>query len=302
MPVAFVDLGRNGGQLSFKGLAGLRLHQHVGLEPHAHAAGFEFRDAGFELHLPHVGDHHDRQVAGNGAGVVVALHHVAGDRRGDGGVALHFARAPQRRVGLRQVGDRKVALGDGRAARGLCAVKTLARQRALLEQVRGAVVLENGVGERRFRGFEGGLADRHGGDGGVGLRVNLATVDGGNGLALRHGVADVDQHAFDGARQLRLDGDAAERGEGARDLERRLDGAGGRRHGRDIDHGRRRRHCFRRRFGGGGGTAAGGDQRRAKNEGSNRDPEVGNTTIHDGSLQRAPGRPQFLLQPSTSSG
>ena len=114
-----------------------------------------------------------------------------------GRVALHFARAPQRGIRLRQVRGREIALRDAGAVRGLRRIEPLAGQRALFEQVLRAIVFEHRVGERRFSVFERRLGHRDRGDRGIGLRIDLAAVDRGNGLAHRHRIADVDQHLLD---------------------------------------------------------------------------------------------------------
>ena len=131
--------------------------------------------AGFELQLANVGDDDDRQVAGNGARVVVALDDEAGDRRVAAScrAALRVTRA-QRGLGLRQIRLREVALRDGRAVRGLRRVETLARQRAALEQALGAIVLGHRVGQRRLRAFDRRVRDGDGGNGRVDLRVDFA--------------------------------------------------------------------------------------------------------------------------------
>ena len=110
-------------------------------------------------------------------GVVVALDDEAGDRRGEGRVALDFARAAQRRLGLREVRRREIALRDAGAVRGLRRVEALTGQRALLEQVLRAIVFEHRVGESRFRGLERRLRHGDGGDRRIDLRVDLAAID-----------------------------------------------------------------------------------------------------------------------------
>ena len=125
---------------------------------------------------------------------------MAGHRRDQRGVALDLAGAAQRGLGLGEAGAGQLALGHGRPVRGLGGVEPLARQGALLEQDAGAVELEHRVGQRRFGALEPGLGDVDAGRHGVGLRVDLAAVDGRDRLALAHRLADVDEHPLDGAR------------------------------------------------------------------------------------------------------
>ena len=120
--------------------------------PTLQPAGLELRHAGFELQHPQVGDDHDRVVARDGAGIVVALDDVAGDRRDQRGITLDLAGAALRGLGLGEAGAGQLALGQrADLLRGLGGVEPLARQGALLEQVAGAIELEHRVGQRRLR-------------------------------------------------------------------------------------------------------------------------------------------------------
>ena len=117
--------------------------------------------------------------------VVVALDDEAGDRRVQGGVALHLADTAERGFRLRQIGLGKVALRHGRTMRRFGGVETLPRQRAALEQRLRAFMLENGVGEPGVGALERRLGDANRGDAGVHLRVHFAAIDRGQRPGLR---------------------------------------------------------------------------------------------------------------------
>ncbi len=172
--VALVDLGHDRGELSGEGLAGLGLHRDDGGQPELQPASLELRHAGLELQLANVRHHDHRQIARNRAGIVVALDDEAGDRRVDGRVPLHFLDATQRGLGLRQVRLREVALGHGRAVRGLRRIETLTGQRPAFEQVLGAIVFGHGIRQRGLRAFDRRVRHRDGGNRGVYLRVDFA--------------------------------------------------------------------------------------------------------------------------------
>ena len=105
--------------------------------------------------------------------------------------------------------------------RGLRGVEALTGQRALLEQVLGAVVLEHRVGQRRLGASSAALRDVDRGVGRVDLRVDLARDRCvATTWPARHAIADVDQHALEPARQLRADADAGLRREPAGNLQR----------------------------------------------------------------------------------
>ena len=199
--VALVDFRRDRGELARERLAGLGLHRRPSAFMPTRRRPASSSDTPASSFI-------SRRSAtttiglspGIEPGVVVALDDEAGHRRGDRGVALHFARAAQRRVGLRQIRGRQIALGDAGAMRGLGGIEALARQRALLEQVLRAIVFEHGVGESRFGGLERRLRDGDGGDRRIDLRIDLAAIDRRDGLAHRHRIADVDEHALDACR------------------------------------------------------------------------------------------------------
>src|SRR6185503_13801750 len=123
------------------------------------ASGLELRDAGLELQHAQVGDDGDRLVARarEAAGVVVALDDHAVDGRRQRRVALHFARAPQRGLGLRHAGLRQVALRRRRTPGRVRGVEALFRDGAGVEQLLRALVLDDGVGERRLGRLDAGV-------------------------------------------------------------------------------------------------------------------------------------------------
>ncbi len=190
--------------------------------------------------MSNVRDDHDGQIAGNRAGVVVALDDEAGHRGAERGVALHFASATHGRFGLGDVRFREVALRDRRAMCRLRGVEPLARKSAAFEQRLRALVLEHRVGERCLRAFERGLRHTDGCRRRVELRVHFAAIDGGDDLAFGDAVADIDEHALEPAGQLRLDADASSCRQRARDFERRFDRADRGADDRDVDDRRRR--------------------------------------------------------------
>jgi hypothetical protein len=86
-------------------------------------------------------------------------------------------------------------LRDRRPPAGVRCVETLLRQGATVEEVLRALVLEEGVRQRRFGGLDPRARDVHGRGGRVHLRVDLTAVDGGDHLSRTDAIADVHGNA-----------------------------------------------------------------------------------------------------------
>ena len=209
--------------------------------PTLQPAGFEFRDAGLELQHAQVGDDDDRLVAGHGARVVVALDDVAGHRRARGScrAALRGPGAARRRPAPGWPGParagRRPPCWRSRRRRGAGGAARPSRTGC----GRGRVRSRRSTGRPRRRPTPA-LATLTVAVGGIGLRVDLAAVDGGHGLALAHRRADVDEHPFEGAGHARLEADARAGRQVAREFERGFDGAGLHLDGRDVHRPARR--------------------------------------------------------------
>jgi hypothetical protein len=170
----------------------------------------------------------------------VAFDDVAGSWRVQGGVALYLAGAPNGGFGLCEVCLRKIALCGCRAMCRLRGIQALPRQGAGLEQAARPFVLRRRIRQRGLSTLERGVGDRHRRDRGVHLRVYLAAIQRRDHLARIDAIPDINEHAFETARQLRLDADARSRRERAGNFQRGFNGASrGARDG-DIDG---RRFC-----------------------------------------------------------
>jgi hypothetical protein len=217
-------------------LSGPRLDRHDSGHSDLQTAGLELRDAGFELHLAHVGNDHDALAVARPderALVEIALDDDASRWRRQRGITTDLFGAAQRRLRLLQRRRRQAARGSGRAQRGLGGVEALPGERALLEQVRRSIELELCVRQRRFGLFEPGTRDGDGGLGRIGLRVQLAPILNSNELSWRDAIADVHRDPLQRSRHLRNHGDAAPRRYAARNRERCRQIAGANRHDGD---------------------------------------------------------------------
>jgi hypothetical protein len=190
-----------------------------------------------------------------------------------GEVTVAFRCTSRARRSDASIGGGEVALRDAGPVRRLRRVQPLAGERASLEEHLGAVGFERGVGQRRFGSLERGLGHRDRRRRRIGLGIDLAAVDRGDGLSFVHGIADLDQNALERAREPRFHRHPCAGRQRARDLERGFDRAHRSRDDRYV-HGRDDGLCGRALPG--FGRLARGRHRREHEERRNED-----TTIHE---------------------